>query len=115
MRRTMLVVAAAIGASLTISSTTVAQSKLDLKVWTASAGGFHVTSALISGEKDAILIDGQFARADAHRLAAWILESGKNLTTVYVTHSHPDHYFGLEVLRQAFPTARFVAQPVTVA
>jgi glyoxylase-like metal-dependent hydrolase (beta-lactamase superfamily II) len=43
-----------------------------------------------------------------------ILESKKNLTTVYVTHWHPDHYFGLVVIKQAFPKAKFVATPETI-
>ena len=77
--------------------------------------GFLVDSTLVTGDKDAILIDAQFDRADAHRLVAQILESQKNLTTVYITHSHPDHYFGLEVIHQAFPKAKLVALPATVA
>jgi glyoxylase-like metal-dependent hydrolase (beta-lactamase superfamily II) len=92
-----------------------AQSKLQVKVFTASAEGFWVNSALVSGAKDAILIDAQFTLSDAHRLVATLLESKKNLTTVYITHYHPDHYFGLVVVRQAFPKARFVALPQTVA
>ncbi len=84
------------------------------KVFIASPAGFNVTSTLIEGEKDAVLIDAQFALADAHRLVAMILESKKNLTTVYVTHAHPDHYWGLGVIKQAFPNAKLVALPDTV-
>jgi glyoxylase-like metal-dependent hydrolase (beta-lactamase superfamily II) len=97
------------------ASTTAAQPKLHLQVYTSSGQGFSVNSTLISGERDAILIDPQFLLSEAHRLAALILESGKRLTTVYVTHAHPDHYFGLAVMRQAFPEARFVALPEVVA
>ncbi len=92
-----------------------ADPKLDVQVFTASPGGFQVDSTLVTGEKDAILIDAQFDRADAHRLVAQILESKKTLTTVYITHRHPDHYFGLEVIHQAFPKAKLVALPATVA
>ena len=91
-----------------------APTPLAVKVFTASPQGFAVTATLVSGEKDAVLVDGMFLLSDAHRLAAGILESGKNLTTVYVTHWHPDHYMGLAVLKQAFPAARFVALPGTV-
>ena len=62
-----------------------------------------------------MLIDGQFTLADAHRLVGVILDGKKKLTTVYVTHAHPDHYFGLAVLKQAFPKAKLVALPATVA
>lgn len=84
------------------------------KVFVGSPAGFNVTSTLIEGEKDAVLIDAQFTLADTHRLVAMILESKKNLTTVYVTHAHPDHYWGLVVIKQAFPNAKLVALPDTV-
>lgn len=92
-----------------------AETKLTTEVFTGSEAGFFVDATLIEGEKDAVLIDDSFTLADAHRLAAGILDSKKNLTTVYVTHWHPDHYFGLVVLKQAFPKAKFVALPETVA
>lgn len=104
-------------ATLATAATTVqADPKpLDVKVFTASPSGFLVTSTIVSGEKDAIVIDAQFDLADAHRLVADLLESKKNLTTVYITHGHPDHYFGLQVIREAFPKAKLVALPATVA
>ena len=92
-----------------------AETKLAVQVFTASPQGFLVNSALVEGEKDAVLIDGQLTLSDAHRLAGGILDSKKNLTTIYVTHWHPDHYFGLVVLKQAFPKAKIVARPETVA
>jgi glyoxylase-like metal-dependent hydrolase (beta-lactamase superfamily II) len=91
-----------------------APSKLHLQVITSPPEGIAVNSTLVYGEKDAILIDAQFRLSDAHRLVAAILESKKNLTTVFVTHPHPDHYFGLVVIRQAFPNAKFVALPKCV-
>ena len=100
---------------LVASSATLAQSKLKLEVYTSSTTGFSVNSAIIYGETEAILVDPQFLLSEAHRLAALILESGKKLTTVYVSHAHPDHYFGIAVIRQAFPEARFVALPAVVA
>ena len=96
------------------SSPALAETKLTTTVYTASPGGFLVNSALIAGDKDAVLIDGQFTLSDAHRLVAMIMESKKNLTTVYITHFHPDHYFGLTVIKQAFPKAKFVATPETI-
>ena len=97
------------------SSAAIAQSHLQLRIYTSSPNGFSVNSTLVYGDKDAILIDAQFLLSEAHRLTAMILESGKNLTTIYVTHPHPDHYFGLAVLKQAFPNAKIVALPATVA
>ncbi len=93
-----------------------AQSKLQIKVHTgAGQVGYDVNSTMISGEKDMLVIDPQFSLSEAHKLAAEILESKKNLTAIYITHPHPDHLFGLAVLHQAFPNARIVALPATVA
>ena len=94
---------------LAVSSVPATASQLHLQVITSPPDGISVNSTLIYGDKDAVLIDTQFRLSDAHRVVAAILESKKNLTTVYVTHPHPDHYFGLVVIRQAFPNAKFVA------
>lgn len=102
-------------ALLTAASALSAQSKLHLRVFTSGPNGFSVNSTLVYGDKDAILIDTQFVMSEAYRVAAMILESKKNLTTVYITHGHPDHYFGIAALKQAFPKARFVALPATLA
>lgn len=93
-----------------------AQPTLHLTVHTGKGQvGYDVNSTLISGEKDMIVIDPQFSLSEAHKLAAEILESKKNLTTIYVTHPHPDHLFGLAVLHQAFPDAKILALPATAA
>jgi glyoxylase-like metal-dependent hydrolase (beta-lactamase superfamily II) len=47
-------------------------------------------------------------------LADWLAASGKNLTTVYVTHGHGDHWFGLGLIRERFPNVRAVARPEVV-
>ena len=90
------------------------KTNLRLKTMTSAPEGFWANSTLIEGEKDAILIDAQFTLSEAHRVAAAILESRKNLTTVYITHFHPDHYFGLSVLKEAFPQAKMTALPSTI-
>jgi glyoxylase-like metal-dependent hydrolase (beta-lactamase superfamily II) len=99
--------------ALLAASTLSAQSKLHLRVFTSGPDGFSVNSTLVYGERDAVLIDTQFVMSEAYRVAAMILESKRNLTTVYITHGHPDHYFGIAALKQAFPKAKFVALPPT--
>ncbi len=98
-----------------VAGTAAAETKLTTTVYTGSPGGFLVDSTLIAGDKEAILVDAQFTLADAHRLVAMILESKKTLTTVYITHGHPDHYFGLAVIQQAFPKAKLVTLPAAAA
>jgi glyoxylase-like metal-dependent hydrolase (beta-lactamase superfamily II) len=101
--------------SMALAGCLNAQAKLQLKVHTgAGVDGYDVNSTMISGEKDMLVIDPQFSLSEAHKLAAEILESKKNLTLIYITHPHPDHLFGLAVLHQAFPAAKIVALPATV-
>ena len=76
---------------------------------------FAVSSELLTGAHDALLVDAQFSTADAAKLVEMIKASGKKLTTIYISHGDPDFYFGLETLHAAFPDARIVATPQTVA
>ena len=76
---------------------------------------FPVSSELVTGKTEAVLIDAQFQRNDAEALVERIKASGKKLTTIYISHSDPDFYFGLDVLHAAFPDAKVVATPQTVA
>jgi glyoxylase-like metal-dependent hydrolase (beta-lactamase superfamily II) len=48
-------------------------------------------------------------------LVAWIAESGKNLTTIYITQAHGDHFLGLKFLLDRFPNARAFATASVVA
>ena len=87
---------------------------LEVEVLRTSAGSLYANIALIKGEKKAVLVDAPFTMADAHRVVAMVLDSGKELETIFVTHDHPDHFFAMEVLTQAFPDAKVVAHPVVV-
>ncbi|MEV0221655.1 MBL fold metallo-hydrolase [Streptomyces sp. NPDC050704] len=78
------------------------------------AGSKNKTATLVTGEREALLVDAAFTRADGHRLAAEVLDSGKTLTTVFVSHADPDFYFGAEVIADAFPDAVFVATPIVI-
>jgi glyoxylase-like metal-dependent hydrolase (beta-lactamase superfamily II) len=67
------------------------------------------TATLISGTRDAVLVDALLTIEQGRALADWIAASGKHLTTVYITHGHGDHWFGLGVIRERFPHVRTVA------
>ena len=84
---------------------------LSTKVFFSDEAGFEVASVIVMGKTDAILIDAQWTLSNAHRVIAEILETGKSLTTIYLTHAHPDHYFGVGTIAEAFPKARVVAIP----
>jgi glyoxylase-like metal-dependent hydrolase (beta-lactamase superfamily II) len=81
------------------------------KVFFSDEKGFEVASVIVTGKTDAVLIDAQWTLSNAHRVIAEILETGKRLKTIYVTHAHPDHYFGLGPIADAFPQARVTALP----
>ena len=76
---------------------------------------FAVNSYLVSGSKDAILVDGQFTRGDAEKVVAMVKESGKTLRSIFLTHAHPDHYLGLDVIASAFPGVPIQATAEVVA
>ena len=67
------------------------------------------SATLISGERDAVLVDTFLTVEQSDALVEWVAASGKNLTTIYVTHGHGDHFFGLAALLDRFPGARAVA------
>ena len=73
------------------------------------AGSPNKSATLVTGPTGALLVDAGFTRADGHRLVAAILDSGKDLTTVFVSHADPDYYFGLEAVADAFPDVAIVA------
>src|SRR6201998_396983 len=68
-----------------------------------------ISSTLISGKRDAVLVDTAITVDQNQKLADWIARSGKNLAAIYATHGHGDHFFGVNTIQQRFPNARFVA------
>jgi len=71
-------------------------------------------STFIYGKRDAVLVDALITVEQADALVDWVEASGKNLTTIYVTHGHGDHFFGIGALLNRFPNARAVATPDVV-
>lgn len=84
---------------------------LSLKVYNASSNSFHVNSTLVYGDTEAAVIDAGFTKADALRIAANVLDSGKKLTTIFISQADPDYYFGAETLQKLFPEAKIIATP----
>jgi glyoxylase-like metal-dependent hydrolase (beta-lactamase superfamily II) len=84
---------------------------LTVKVYNADANSFHVNAVVVSGKTEAMVIDTGFTRADALRVAANVLDSGKTLKTIFISNADPDFYFGAETLKTVFPQAQVLTTP----
>ncbi|WP_122664918.1 MBL fold metallo-hydrolase [Pseudomonas viridiflava] len=103
-------------ALLGFAGTSLAAQPLKLDVYNPGEDAiFPVSSVLVTGEKDAVLVDAQFSSAQADQIVEKIRKSGKNLTTIYISHGDPDFYFGLQTITTAYPKAKVVASAQTVA
>jgi glyoxylase-like metal-dependent hydrolase (beta-lactamase superfamily II) len=72
------------------------------------------SSTLIYGERDAVLVDTFLTTEQSQTLLDWVVKSGKNLSAIYFTHGHGDHFFGLGQILERFPHAKAVATPEVV-
>src|SRR5437899_11974085 len=70
-----------------------------------------MSSTLIAGDTEAILVDTLITFDQVDALAEWVRGFGKHITGVYITHGHSDHWIGLARLQEHFPGARGMATP----
>lgn len=92
----------------------MAEPGLEIESHTAGDFGFAVNSHLIYGAKQALLVDAQFTDEEATKVVALVKKSRRTLKTIFITHGHPDHYFGATLIAKAFPSARVVATPEVI-
>lgn len=107
-----------LAASLLLTGSAMAANNaepLNLDVYNADGNSFHVNSTLVYGETEAMVVDTGFTKADALRIAAKVLDSGKELTTIFISQADPDYYFGAEVLHGMFPDAKVITTPAVRA
>jgi glyoxylase-like metal-dependent hydrolase (beta-lactamase superfamily II) len=81
----------------------------DREMWSPTA------STLIHGERDAVLVDPLMTMDESRALADWVVATGKNVTAIFVTHAHGDHFFGAPAVLERFPDAKVVATPGVAA
>jgi len=102
-------------AILGVKNAMAANPQLTWKHFPAGENGFFRAPVLISGAREAVLLDGGFTLADGKALAEAIKASGKKLTTIYISQSDPDYYFSLAPIKAASPAAKVIAAPATIA
>ncbi|MCZ0983273.1 MBL fold metallo-hydrolase [Streptomyces diastatochromogenes] len=73
-----------------------------------------LSTTLVHGERDAVLIDPPFTRNRIEEVAAWVAAGGKNITAIVATHGHGDHWFGTSAFAERF-CAPVVATAGTIA
>ncbi|MDH6579376.1 MBL fold metallo-hydrolase [Kitasatospora sp. MAP5-34] len=87
---------------------------LDFKIVDFPDTSLNKSAVLVTGAREALLVDAGFTRSDGRRLVQEVRDSGRTLTTVFVSHGDPDFYFGAEVVKDSFPGARVLATPAVI-
>src|SRR4051812_8711370 len=114
-RRDILKSAIAAAAAAGANPIMAADNKLTWTHFPAGEHGFYRAPVLITGAREAMLIDAGFTFPDGKAVAEAIKNSGKTLTTIYISQSDPDYYFSLAPIHAAFPEASTLAAPATIA
>lgn len=100
-------------AAIAMSSTALA-STLHVKTFNpGSEAIFPVTSTLVYGDDEAVLVDAQFQKKHARQVVDMIKQSGKKLKYVFISYNDPDYYFGADEIKKAFPQAQIVSTAQT--
>ena len=90
------------------------QQGFSIKVFTSLDDQFWTNSVIIEGAHEVMLVDAQLTRTSAERVLQEIKETKKPLSIIYITHEHADHFLGLEVFKEAFPSVKIIASSAVV-
>jgi glyoxylase-like metal-dependent hydrolase (beta-lactamase superfamily II) len=93
----------------TLASLAKGQQVFAIKVITPAGDQFWANSIIIEGTHEVMLVDAQLTKTNAEKVLQAIKATQKPLSIVYITHEHADHFLGLEVFKEAYPTARILA------
>jgi glyoxylase-like metal-dependent hydrolase (beta-lactamase superfamily II) len=94
---------------------TPAGTRLNVQYFPVGSGGFFRAPVLLTAATEALLIDGSSTYSDGRALAEAIKVTGRTLSTIYISQSDPDYYFGLKPVNEAFPQSKVVANVETLA
>src|SRR5713226_10095329 len=90
------------------------QHGFSIRVFTSTDEQFWNNSVIIEGTHEVMLVDAQLTKTSAERVLQEIKATTKPLSIIYITHEHADHFLGLEVFKEAYPTARILANSIVV-
>jgi glyoxylase-like metal-dependent hydrolase (beta-lactamase superfamily II) len=90
------------------------QHGFSIKVFTSPDDQFWVNSVIIEGTHEVMLVDAQLTKTNAERVLQETEETNKPLSIIYITHEHADHFLGLEVFKEAYPSVRIIANSAVV-
>src|SRR5258706_16418796 len=85
------------------------QPGVSIKVVTSQDDQFWTNSVIVEGVREVMLVDAQLTRTNAERVLQEIKATHKPLSLIYITHEHADHFLGLEVFKEAYPSVRIIA------
>ena len=103
-----------LAATITLETPAKSEEKISVITYQASKEGFMSNSHIVMAENEALLIDAQFSIVEARKAAELIKSTGKALTKILITHPHPDHYYGLEILGTEFSDVEIIGGPQTI-
>ena len=95
--------------AFTQASLAQSQEVFSIKVVTPAGDQFWTNSIIIEGAHEVMLVDAQLTKTNAEKILQEIKATKKPLSIIYITHEHADHFLGLEVFNEAYPTARILA------
>jgi glyoxylase-like metal-dependent hydrolase (beta-lactamase superfamily II) len=95
--------------AFSLASPAKGQQAFAIKVVTPAGDQFWANSIIIEGTHEVMLVDAQLTKTNAEKVLQAIRATQKPLSIIYITHEHADHFLGLEVFKEAYPTARVLA------
>lgn len=97
-----------------MSKTINLENNVRIEVFGSDEQSFMVTSSLIIKNDKVLMVGAKFTQTDAKEIVKFIKENELNLEKIFIIHGDPDYYFGLEIIKNAFPDAIAIATKETV-
>jgi glyoxylase-like metal-dependent hydrolase (beta-lactamase superfamily II) len=84
-------------------------------MFTATPGEIDTNSFLIETSNSVVAVDAQFLATPARQVRALLDRIGKPLAALIITHAHPDHFNGIDVLLEGIADVPILSTPLTLS